>query len=175
MSFLECRRAAPTPYGDITTRIYSSQPISQATLYYLHGGGLILGNLDTYYTSCTVISIDYSPSLQARYPQAIKETATVYRYFSQHADKYSLNVENIGFSGNSAGAMLAIASAEFDPLIDDSCFLYQTLRAHQQPYEYKMYPVTLHAFALFSRMMKSADNVVQDGVSFFMARIKTRR
>ncbi len=37
--------AVPTPYGDVTTRLYSPQPTSQATLYYLHGGGFILGNL----------------------------------------------------------------------------------------------------------------------------------
>lgn len=97
--------AVPTPYGDVTTRLYSPQPTSQATLYYLHGGGFILGNLDTHdrimrllarYTGCTVIGIDYSLSPQARYPQAIEETVAVCSYFSQHADEYSLNVEKIG-------------------------------------------------------------------------------
>ncbi|MCF3774153.1 alpha/beta hydrolase fold domain-containing protein, partial [Salmonella enterica] len=38
----------PTPYGDVTTRLYSPHPTSQATLYYLHGGGFILGNLYTH-------------------------------------------------------------------------------------------------------------------------------
>lgn len=112
--------AVPTPYGDVTTRLYSPQPTSQATLYYLHGGGFILGNLDTHdrimrllarYTGCTVIGIDYSLSPQARYPQAIEETVAVCSYFSQHADEYSLNVEKIGFAGDSTGAMLALASA----------------------------------------------------------------
>lgn len=59
------------------------------------------------YTGCTVIGIDYSLSPQARYPQAIEETVAVCSYFSQHADEYSLNVEKIGFAGDSAGAMLA--------------------------------------------------------------------
>lgn len=260
--------AVPTPYGDVTTRLYSPQPTSQATLYYLHGGGFILGNLDTHdrimrllarYTGCTVIGIDYSLSPQARYPQAIEETVAVCSYFSQHADEYSLNVEKIGFAGDSAGAMLAlasalwlrdkhircgnviaillwyglyglqdsvsrrlfggawdgltredldmyekaylrndedrespwycllnndltrdvppcfIASAEFDPLIDDSRLLHKTLQAHQQPCEYKMYPGTLHAFLHYSRMMTIADDALQDGARFFMARMKTPR
>ncbi|EAO9820160.1 acetyl esterase [Salmonella enterica] len=260
--------AVPMPYGDVTTRIYSPQPTSQATLYYLHGGGFILGNLDTHdrimrllarYTGCTVIGIDYSLSPQARYPQAIEETVAVCRYFSQHANEYSLNVEKIGFAGDSAGAMLSlasalwlrdkqiscgnviaillwyglyglqdsvsrrlfggawdgltredlemyekaylrneedrespwyclfnndltrnvppcfIASAEFDPLIDDSRLLYQTLQAHRQPCEYKMYPGTLHAFLHYSRMMKSANDALQDGARFFIARIKMLR
>lgn len=252
----------PSPYGDVTTRIYAPQSARQATLYYLHGGGFILGNLDTHdrimrllarYTRCCVIGIDYSLSPQARYPQAIEETVAVCRYFSQHADDYALNVDKIGFAGDSAGAMLAlasalwlrdkriscgqviavllwyglyglqdsvsrrlyggawdgltredlrqyekaylrheadrespwyclfnndltrsvppcfIASAEYDPLIDDSRLLYQTLRAHQQPCAYKMYPGTLHAFLHYSRMMKSADEALQDGARFFRA------
>ncbi|EDZ4871231.1 TPA_asm: hypothetical protein G4Y15_002270 [Salmonella enterica subsp. enterica serovar Montevideo] len=32
--------AVPTPYGDVTTRLYSPQPTSQATLYYLHAADL---------------------------------------------------------------------------------------------------------------------------------------
>ncbi|MDI8954416.1 alpha/beta hydrolase fold domain-containing protein, partial [Salmonella enterica subsp. enterica serovar Anatum] len=43
---------------------------------------------------------------------AIEETVAVCSYFSQHADEYSLNVEKIGFAGDSAGAMLALASAQ---------------------------------------------------------------
>ncbi|EHG6428242.1 alpha/beta hydrolase fold domain-containing protein [Salmonella enterica subsp. enterica serovar Infantis] len=68
-----------------------------------------------------------------------------------------------------------IASAEFDPLIDDSRLLHQTLQAHQQPCEYKMYPGTLHAFLHYSRMMTIADDALQDGARFFMARMKTPR
>lgn len=41
-----------------------------------------------------------------------------------------------------------IAGAEFDPLLDDSRLLYQTLAAHQQPCEFKLYPGTLHAFCI---------------------------
>ncbi|WP_186793965.1 alpha/beta hydrolase fold domain-containing protein, partial [Escherichia coli] len=38
-----------------------------------------------------------------------------------------------------------IAWAEFDPLLDGSRLLSQTLAAHQQPCEFKRYPGTLHA------------------------------
>ncbi len=69
-----------------------------------------------------------------------------------------------------------IASAEFDPLIDDSRLLHQTLQAHQQPCEYKMYPGTLHAFLHYSQnQMTIADDALQDGARFFMARMKTPR
>ena len=60
-----------------------------------------------------------------------------------------------------------IASAEFDPLIDDSRLLFQTLQAHQQTCQYQMYPGMLHAFLHYSRMMKTADEALQDGARFF--------
>ncbi|HGY1227650.1 TPA: acetyl esterase [Citrobacter farmeri] len=258
----------PTRWGEVTTRLYSPTQDSQATLFYLHGGGFILGNLDTHdrimrllasYTQCTVIGIDYSLSPEARFPQAIEETITACQFFYQQADDYQVNMTRIGFAGDSAGAMLALASAlwlrdkpiscgkvagvllwyglyglqdsvsrrlmggdwdglsrqdlemyenaylhntddrespyyclfnndlthemppcfiagaEFDPLIDDSRLLFQTLAAHQQPCEYKMYPGTLHAFLHYSRIMKSADDALRDGARFFTQQISAQR
>ena len=65
-----------------------------------------------------------------------------------------------------------IAGAEFDPLLDDSRLLYQTLAAHQQPCEFKLYPGTLHAFLHYSRMMKTADDALRDGARFFSDRLQ---
>ena len=64
-----------------------------------------------------------------------------------------------------------IAGAEFDPLIDDSRLLFQTLQAHQQPCQYKMYPGTLHAFLHYSRMMKTADDALREGARYFRAQL----
>ncbi|MGC6693514.1 alpha/beta hydrolase fold domain-containing protein, partial [Burkholderia pseudomallei] len=64
-----------------------------------------------------------------------------------------------------------IAGAEFDPLIDDSCFLFQPLQAHQQPSPYKIYPGQPHAFLHYSRMMKTADDALQDGARYFRAQL----
>lgn len=256
--------AIPGAYGELITRLYCPVPESKATLFYLHGGGFILGNLDTHdrimrllanYTQCTVIGIDYSLSPEARFPQAIEETVAASRYFHQHADDYQLNMTQVGFAGDSAGAMLALASvlwmrdkhiacgrvagvllwyglyglqdspsrrllggvwdgltredlrmyedaylrhaddrespyyclfnndltrdvppcfiagAEFDPLIDDSRLLFQTLQAHRQPCEYKMYPGTLHSFLHCSRVMKTADDALRDGARFFTSQL----
>ncbi|WP_260862958.1 acetyl esterase [Citrobacter sp. Marseille-Q6884] len=264
MNTRECVIA--TEHGPVNMRIYSPQTHAPATLYYLHGGGFILGNLDTHdrimrllahYSQCTVIGIDYSLSPEARFPRAIEEIVAVCQYFHHHAHEYAITVDHIGFAGDSAGAMLAlastlwlrdrqincgrvagvllwyglyglqdslsrrlmggewdgltredlemyemaylsraedrdspyyclfnndltrdvppcfIASAEFDPLIDDSRLLYQTLQAHQQTCEYKMYPGMLHAFLHYSRMMKTADDALQDGAHFFQAQLKT--
>ncbi len=82
----------PTQYGNILTRLFQPLKSPPATLFYIHGGGFILGNLQTHdrimrllacYSGCTVIGIDYSLSPEARYPQAIEEISTVYQYYQQ--------------------------------------------------------------------------------------------
>ncbi|MEC9638198.1 acetyl esterase [Escherichia marmotae] len=257
--------AVPTPYGQVETRLYSPDADSTATLFYLHGGGFILGNLDTHdrimrllanYTQCTVVGINYTLSPEARFPQAIEEIVASCCHFHRQASDYQINMSRIGFAGDSAGAMLALASAlwlrdkqidcgkvvsvllwyglyglrdsvtrrllggdwdgltqqdllmyeeaylgnkadrespyyclfnndltrdmppcfiagaEFDPLLDDSRLLYQTLAAHQQPCEFKLYSGTLHAFLHYSRMMKTADDALRDGARFFSNRLQ---
>ena len=107
-----------TSYGQVLTRIYKPVERTPATLFYLHGGGFILGNLDTHdrimrllarYSGCTVIGIDYSLSPEAYYPQAIEESAQICQFYHQEAQKYDINMSNIGFAGDSAGAMLSLA------------------------------------------------------------------
>jgi acetyl esterase len=249
-----------TDYGEVGVRLYypCERPVS--VLFYLHGGGFILGNLDTHdrimrlladYSGCTVIGVDYSLSPEAHFPQAIEETVAVCRFFKKHAEEYQLSMANIAFAGDSAGAMLAlstvlwmrdrdihcgqvksvllyyglyglqdsasrrlyggawdgltrqdlddyqraylaspadsespyyclfnndltrnmppcfIVAAQFDPLIDDSVALYQTLLEHRQPCHYHVYPGTLHAFLHYSRMMPSADLALREGADFF--------
>ena len=112
----------PTKYGQVETRLFCPQPDSPATLFYLHGGGFILGNLDTHdrimrllasYSQCTVIGIDYTLSPEARFPQAIEEIVAACCYFHQQAEDYQINMSRIGFAGDSAGAMLALASSSY--------------------------------------------------------------
>ncbi len=63
------------------------------------------------YSQCTVIGIDYTLSPEARFPQAIEEIVAACCYFHQQAEDYQINMSRIGFAGDSAGAMLVLASA----------------------------------------------------------------
>lgn len=110
----------PTRWGQVLTRIHMPQTQPAATLFYVHGGGFILGNLDTHdrimrllaqFSGCTVVGIDYSLSPQARFPQAIEEIVAVCQFYRRHGERYGLNRASIGLAGDSAGAMLALAAA----------------------------------------------------------------
>ena len=102
------------------TRIFYPQPDSPATLFYLHGGGFILGNLDTHdrimrllasYSQCTVIGIDYTLSPEARFSASDRGNCGCLLLFPPAGGGLSINMSRIGFAGDSAGAMLALASA----------------------------------------------------------------
>lgn len=104
----------------ITARVYYPKDKKyMSCLFYIHGGGFIVGNLDTHdrimrimaeESQCTVIGIDYSLSPEAKFPQAILECIAVTDYFRQHADKYQINASSIGYAGDSAGAHIAMAT-----------------------------------------------------------------
>lgn len=255
----------PTPYGEILTRLYTPFRHTPATLFYLHGGGFILGNLETHdrimrllakYSGCTVIGVDYTLSPEAKFPQAIKEIVAVCEFYDEHAERFGLNMNSIGLAGDSAGAMLALASslwlrdnqllcgkikglllwyglyglqdsvsrrlfggawdglsqkelatyesaylgkkgdrespyyclfnndlshdvppcfiatAEFDPLIDDSLALCHILLEHGLHCHYQLYPGTLHAFLHYSRFLESADDALRDGARYFRQQLK---
>lgn len=96
--------AVPTKYGQVEARLFCPNSDSPATLFYLHGGGFILGNLDTHdrimrllaiYTQCTVIGIDYTLSPEARFPQAIEEIVAACCHFHQQAGDYQINMSHI--------------------------------------------------------------------------------
>ncbi|MGI2258900.1 acetyl esterase [Shewanella sp. GXUN23E] len=110
------------PFGDqtIQTRIhYPSSDKPLPGIFYIHGGGFIVGNLDTHdrimrlmaaESGCVVIGIDYSLSPEAKFPQAIEECVCVTRYFRQHASDYGLDPQQMAYAGDSAGAHLCLAS-----------------------------------------------------------------
>ena len=110
----------PWADSEIKTRIYQPTGHSPATLFYLHGGGFILGSLDTHdrimrlladYSGCTVVGIEYSLSPEARFPRAIEETVAVCRFFARDRAQHQLAMADFGLAGDSAGAMIAMASA----------------------------------------------------------------
>ncbi|WP_159566642.1 acetyl esterase [Budvicia diplopodorum] len=104
----------------ISTKVYYPKHKEYAScLFYIHGGGFIVGNLDTHdrimrimaeESQCTVIGINYSLSPEAKFPQAILECIAATDYFRQHADQFKIDTSSIGYVGDSAGAHIAMAT-----------------------------------------------------------------
>lgn len=109
-----------TPHGEVSVRAY--RPVAAETLpvvFYIHGGGWVLGNLDTHDRVCriiaertgaSVIAIDYTLSPEAKYPQALHECVAVIQSVRGDAADWGIDAQDFSIAGDSGGAHLALAS-----------------------------------------------------------------
>ncbi|WP_419831197.1 acetyl esterase [Endozoicomonas atrinae] len=106
--------------GHVRTRLYyPTQRLQSPALIYIHGGGFIVGSMNTHdrimrilaeASGAVVIGIDYTLSPEAKYPQAIEECVAVSQFFLKHGHEHGIDCENMGYAGDSAGAYLSLAS-----------------------------------------------------------------
>ncbi len=88
-------------------------------LIYLHGGGWMVGSIDTHdvicralanAAGCAVISVDYRLSPQSRFPTALEDTLAAHAWVVDQADALHLDAGRIALGGDSAGGNLAAAA-----------------------------------------------------------------
>ena len=84
-------------------------------IYYIHGGGYLIGNATMYGTTfsylankhnATVISIEYRLSTKAPYPADLNDSYCGLKYIYHNADKLNIDKSNIIIMGDSAGGGL---------------------------------------------------------------------
>ena len=124
--------AVAGPYGDIPVRYYyptdesaaaraASKPETPAIVY-VHGGGFVLGNLDTHDRICrvlarnagvAVVAVDYRLSPEAKFPSAVHEVAAVAAYLHERGAEHGIDGERLSFAGDSGGAHLSLAATMY--------------------------------------------------------------
>lgn len=106
---------------DIPIRIYKPLvPTGKGALVYFHGGGWVLGSLDSHDTVCrrlsggagiTVISVDYRLAPETPFPGGLQDCYTATRWVANNADQLDIDPLCIAVGGDSAGGNLAAAVA----------------------------------------------------------------
>ncbi len=106
--------------GTLDLRLYHPAPgESRPLLIYLHGGGYVLGNLDTHdcvmrqlclASDWAVLGVDYSLSPEARFPRQIEEIAGLIERLPALVEGRDCDSGLLAFAGDSAGAHLCVAS-----------------------------------------------------------------
>jgi acetyl esterase/lipase len=85
---------------------------------YLHGGGMILGSVDTYdsvvrsYVSRSgvpMLSVDYRLAPESPHPMPVEDSYAGLTYLAEHAASFGIDRKRIGVMGESAGGGLATA------------------------------------------------------------------
>ena len=110
-------RTIPGPNGEVPVRIYTPEgkepfPI----LLFFHGGGWVVGNLDTHdcacrllckCAQCVVIAVDYRLSPENKFPAAIEDAYAVLKWASENGNTLKGNHHRIAVAGDSAGGNIA--------------------------------------------------------------------
>ena len=115
---------ATTPQGDIPLRLY--RPLgSDATtvlpvLVYYHGGGWVIGDLDTHDTlcrqlanaaGCAVVAVDYRMGPEHRFPAAVDDVLAATHWVRAQAGALRFDPGRLAVGGDSAGGNLAAVVA----------------------------------------------------------------
>ena len=121
---------AQGPHGAIPLRLYRPLlPTSHGTggarmalpvLVYFHGGGWVIGDLDSHDTLCrelangagiAVLAVDYRMSPEHRFPAAVDDCIAATRWVHAQAAELGLDASRMAVGGDSAGGNLAAVVA----------------------------------------------------------------
>lgn len=110
------------PAGPVPLRIYrpvaSDEPLP--CLLFCHGGGFVVGNLDTHDAFCraltmesgvAVASMDYRLAPEHRYPAGLNDAIAALRHVHAQAAALGVDANRLGVGGDSAGGNFAAVMA----------------------------------------------------------------
>ena len=110
----------PTPEGSLGARLYRpDDPVG--LLVYFHGGGWVLGDLETHdgtcrflakHAQCAVLAVDYRLAPEYPFPAAVIDGAAAFRHAVAHAGEWSIATGSVAVGGDSAGGNLAAVIAQ---------------------------------------------------------------
>jgi len=116
--------SAQSKHGTVPLRLYrplGHDPAAMLpTLIYYHGGGWLLGDLDTHDTlcrelangsGCAVVSVDYRMAPEHRFPIAVEDCLAATYWIHQHAVELGVDATSLAVGGDSAGGNLAAVVA----------------------------------------------------------------
>jgi acetyl esterase len=117
--------AITAPGGTIPARIYRPRTLRQSNglsscLVFFHGGGWVIGDLDTHDVVCrkladegqlVVISVDYRRAPEHKFPAAVDDAIAATAWVAAHADQLGIDTARLIVGGDSAGGNLAAVVA----------------------------------------------------------------
>ncbi len=110
-------RRIPGPGGDLPVRIYTpAAPGPLPVLVYFHGGGWVLGDLDSSDATCRalanrvpclVVSVDYRLAPEHKFPAPVEDAVAATRWAVANTAAFNGDPARLAVGGLSAGATLA--------------------------------------------------------------------
>jgi acetyl esterase len=139
-------RRLPGPAGEIPVRIYApSRAPGLPVLVWFHGGGFVIGSLDTHdgtcrslanAIGCMVVSVDYRLAPEHKFPAAPEDCYAATRWLAEKGAELGADPSRLAIGGDSAGGNLAAVVA----------LMARDRGGPELRHQLLVYPVANHAF-----------------------------
>ena len=125
-------------HGDFTVRSYHPSDTAETTgaLVWIHGGGFVLGDLDTADSTCrtlaneagvVVVSVDYHLAPEHPFPAAIDDVVAALRWVVEQSGQLGIDPDRLAVGGDSAGGNLTAVACQLARAAGGPAIAYQLL------------------------------------------------
>ena len=115
---------ADGPAGPVRLRLYRPRGVAASAplpaLIFFHGGGWVIGDMDTHDVLCrqitdgadiSVVNVDYRLAPEEKFPAAVDDAWVATRWVAGHATELGIDAARLAVGGDSAGGNLAAVVA----------------------------------------------------------------
>ncbi len=108
----------PVDGAEIRARLYSNDPSSDQMIVYFHGGGFVIGDIESHDSICRVISkrsgakvisVDYRLAPEHKFPIAVEDAYNSFLWVRENNQRFGISKEKVAVMGDSAGGNLCAA------------------------------------------------------------------
>ncbi|MBM3827912.1 MAG: alpha/beta hydrolase [Actinobacteria bacterium] len=125
-STVELHEIRQVDAGGVPARLYRPRSTTRlGLLVYYHGGGWVLGSIDTHDDVCrklaratghAVLSVDYRLAPEHPFPAPLEDSVNALRWAHENATELGVDPSRIAVGGDSAGGNLAAVVANLAPV-----------------------------------------------------------
>ena len=166
----------PGPAGDIPLRFYDARESRAAgpVILFFHGGGFVIGDLDTHHALCTeiaaemdlpVLAVHYRLAPEAPFPAAPDDCEAVARWLAESPAELGRSVTGLIPIGDSAGGNLAIVVT--NALRDEPAAVPVVMQV-------PIYPATDESSDGSMAQFAEGHLLTRDGMDWFMASYQSK-